>query len=202
MWVYILGAFCLGLALLLVSPVVIGITYDETLKLWVRLWFVRFWVIPRPKKKKQSPSPKKPPKKQPAEKQPTPIKGLVQKYGMAGAIRLTVGALSAGGKSAYRLFKGAKIKGMELTLGITGDDAADAAITYGQVCSVLYPALGTLAQYAKPIDPKLNVYCDYLSKQPVIKGQAYIHIPVYHVVGTALYMCKELIIKVKGGFSK
>ena len=47
----------------------------------------------------------------------------------------------------------------------------------------------------KLIDPQVNVYCDYQGEKPVVEGSAKICISVFHAVGTAFYVIKELIVK-------
>jgi hypothetical protein len=52
------------------------------------------------------------------------------------------------------------------------------------------------------VRPRVNLYCDYEATASVIKGKAGLYIPLYHVVGTGLYILKELIkknLKNKGG---
>jgi hypothetical protein len=91
---------------------------------------------------------------------------------------------------------------MDLQIAVAGEDAAQAAITYGRVCSVFYPLLGRASAYVNFVRPRVNLYCDYEATASVIKGKAGLYIPLYHVVGTGLFILKELIkknLKNKGG---
>ncbi len=187
MWMYILGAVGLVIAALLFSPIVVKVAFEDTLEVVLSFWFVRYRVYPQ-KKKTKSPSKKAKAKKQPPS-EPAKKQGVVQKVKQ---IFNVMGTLVNG---SLRLLKNARVRKLNLTLGITGEDAAVAAIHYGQVCSVVYPFLGLIDSHMKLVDPKVNMYCDYQGEESVVKGSGKLYISVYHAVGTALYILKELVKK-------
>lgn len=205
MWIYIILGLLGLFAVLLLSPVVLQAGYDGTFRVTVRFWCFRFRVLPNPTKKKKKPrkqaKPAGPPKKKAArsEAKEGAFDRLVERYGVTGAVGLLLRTAAALPKILLRLLKGARVRHMELQLGITGADAADAAIHYGEVCSILYPFLGAASHHMKFIRPRVNVYCDYQGDKPFLQGKAGLYISLYHIVGTAFFALKELILKNKGG---
>lgn len=188
MWMYILGAIGLVIAALLFSPIVVKVAFEDTLEVVVSFWFVRYRVYPQKKKTKSTPIKAKV-KKQPSSEMPQKKQSVVQK------VKQIFGVMGTLVNGSLRLLKNARVRKLDITLGVTGEDAAAAAIHYGQVCSVVYPFLGLVDSHMKLIDPKVNVYCDYEGAESVIKGSGKLYISVYHAVGTALYILKELVMK-------
>ena len=195
MWPYVLAGIFLFVLLLLFSPLVLSVEYEQQLHIGVRFWFVKITLLPQKEKKgkikKQSPKKKK--KKSAVKK--SGWQNLVEKYGVFGAVKEIVSALSVLPKSVVRLTKGARVRKMDVEIAVTGEDAADAAITYGRVCSVVYPFLGRVSGHVKLVRPKLNLYCDYEGTSSKIKAKANLYVSLYRVVGTALFVLKEMIKK-------
>ena len=185
MWMYIIGGIVLFFALLLLSPIVVWVKFEETLHIKLRFWFVSYTLYPKKPKTKTSP------KKQTKKEQPS----SVQPQGTLEKVKSIFGVLGTLLSASVRLISGARVRNLNLTLGITGKDAADAAITYGQVCSVVYPVLGFADSKMKLINPKVNIYCDYNAEKSITQGSGKVCITVYHAVGTAFYILKELIKK-------
>ncbi len=194
MWIYVVAGIVLLLVLLFLSPIVLTVKFEETLQVKLRFLFVSLWVYPKEKKAKSSPKKSKSKTKQ----QPSSSKqGTVEK------VRGIFSVLSTLLSSSLRLVDGARVRNLKLTLGITGKDAADAAISYGQVCSVVYPVLGYVDSKMNLINPQVNIYCDYTAEESVIQGSAVVCVSAYHAVGTALYILKALVkknLKNKGGY--
>ncbi len=186
MWIYIVAGILLLLAVFSLSPIVLSVKFEETLQVKLRFWFVSLWVYPKEKKAKSSPKKSKSKTKQ----QPS-----AAKQGTLEKVRGIFNVLSTLISSSLRLIDGARVRNLNITLGITGKDAADAAITYGQVCSVVYPVLGYVDSKMKLVNPKVNIYCDYTADESVIQGSGKVCVSAYHAVGTAFYILKELIKK-------
>lgn len=210
MWMYIVGGIVALLLLLLFSPIVIKISLQDTaLDINYRYWFyyrsidvfekkekpnlfIRLYVgEEKPKTKKKN---KK--KKTVEQEQPNGRFGTnnAMPVGIVEQAKLTVQALVVLLQGYLKLLENARVPKFNLTLGITGKDAADAAMNYGEVCSVVYPFLGLVDNHVKLVRPKVNIYCDY-GEETVVNGYARIHVPAYHVVGTVVYMIKELVKK-------
>lgn len=185
MWIYVVAGIVLLLAVVFLSPIVLSVKFEETLQVKLRFWFVSYSLYPQKKKAKTSPKKLKTKEKTPA----------VKKQGTLEKVRGIFNVLSTLMNASLRLIDGARVRNLNITLGITGKDAADAAITYGQVCSVVYPVLGFADSKMELKNPKVNIYCDYNAEKSVIQGSGKVCVSVYHAVGTALFALKELIKK-------
>jgi hypothetical protein len=211
MWPYVLLGIFLLIGLILYSPLVLKVQYEEKLSVWLRFWFIKVTLLPKKEKpvkkknlkksqKKRKPQSAADVKSQPAKK--SGWQNLVEQHGVVGAIEQIASVFLLLPKSVKRLMKGATVRGMDLQIAVAGEDAAQAAITYGRVCSVFYPLLGRASAYVNFVRPRVNLYCDYEATASVIKGKAGLYIPLYRGLGTGLYILKELIkknLKNKGG---
>lgn len=185
MWMYIVGAVVLALVILLFSPIVISFSFGESVQVTLRYLFIGWTVYPRSAKTK----PKKKREKKKQAKKPAPKTGVVQK------VKEIFGVLTALFQGSLRLLENARVRKLKITLGIAGEDAAKAAVNYGLVCSVVYPFLGLADNHMNLKKPKVNIYCEYLSRESLVEGSGKIYIWAYHAVGTALFILKELVSK-------
>lgn len=185
MWIYVVAGIVLLLVLLFLSPIVLSVKFEETLQVKLWFWFVSYSLYPQKKKTKASP------KKLKTKEKTTSVK----KQGTLEKVRGVFNVLSTLMSSSLRLIEGARVRDLNITLGITGKDAADAAVTYGQVCSVVYPVLGFADSKMKFVNPKVNIYCDYTADESVIQGSGKVCVSAYHAVGTALHILIELVKK-------
>ncbi len=194
MWMYIIAGIALVLAAILASPIVIGVRFEQDLLVTVRFWFFRFRVYPKKEKSKnkKANAKKQNKKKQTSSQTENKKAKLPQGIGKVQQVFKVLGALFHG---SLRLLRGARLRKVNLTIGVTGEDAAQAAISYGTVCSIVYPFLGLLDTHMKLKNPKVNIYCDYLADDWVIKGSGRLYVSVYHAVGTALVVLKDIIVK-------
>jgi hypothetical protein len=203
MWLKILLVFLALVVVLLCSPLVIALEYNQTPSVGLKFFGFSLWRWPNQKKKAQKTAGKK---KASAKKSKEAKTGgwnnLVATKGVLGAVKEMISAFSLLSDAVLRATKGAKVRNLDLQVGITGQDAADAAITYGQVCSVLYPFLGRLSAHVKLVRPHVNVYCDYENTTSLIRAKANVHIPLYRLVATGAHVLKNMIkknLKNKGG---
>ncbi len=74
-------------------------------------------------------------------------------------------------KEIKKISKHCTAEKFELKVVCTGDDAAAAALKYGECCAVLYPAIGVIGSVVniKEKGTAVNVFCDYSGKKEKIK---------------------------------
>lgn len=101
----------------------------------------------KPKPKKKKPNDDKEPKKE--KKQQSVFGNLREERGFWGAIGFFVDLGKALGGGMVRIYRGVAIDRFTLRVAICGEDAADTAIKYGEVCSVAFPALSFLLTHAR-----------------------------------------------------
>ncbi len=161
---YIAGGVLAFFLLVLLLPVRVYAAYQEELFLKVSYAFFSFRLLPQKEEKEQFPVPKKekaakkPPKtaSQEKEKPPSQAKQLKKKakeilhyQGLSGLLELLkdIGGIAAG--AGKKLFSHFTLKKFDLLLTVGGEDAAETALSYGKLCGVLYPAVGSIVTACK-----------------------------------------------------
>lgn len=100
----------------------------------------------KPKQKKTDADGEKPKKKK--EKQSL-FGTLREERGFWGAVQFFVDIGKALGGAMVRIYRGMAVDKFTLRFAVAGEDAADTAIKYGEVCSAAFPALSFLLMNAR-----------------------------------------------------
>lgn len=165
---YIILGILLLLFLVTLLNVRIHAIYNEKLTLYVRVAFVKLRLIPpKPKKEKKKPKkPKKEKEKKPEKEKPKKEKSFnimdyVKQKGVSGILNIfrRIANLAVG--TLKDLFSRITVTMLALELRIAGSDAADSAVKYGQVCSILYPALKIIGEIVTINDYDIDVEPDF-----------------------------------------
>ncbi len=172
----------LGLILLIVLalsiPAHVDIKYTDTLSMDLRYLFLRFKVLPTPEKpekekpkndktKEQKSSPSAPKAKKPnvlVQK----FKGFVKAEGYRGFMGLVGQFVGLTGTAAVSIIRKVRIRSFDLYVMTGGDDAAAAAILYGQTCAAVYPAAELLFSLVKCKKHRISVDLDYSVTEPYV----------------------------------
>ena len=191
-------ALCLLVVLLvLFVPVTARIAYDDELRVRVRVLGIPITLLPsQPKEEKEPPDkPKKKPAadKPPAEKKPSRVRQLVQEIGdtfKEDGIGATVDYLrqlaALAGKAVGGLLGAITVTRLKLTLLIVGEDAADTAVRYGEICAALYPALTVLERVIRVRRREMRVEPGFLTEDGVLRADVRLRVWVYRAVGTLI----------------
>ncbi len=189
LWLYILLGIAAFFALLLLAPIVVTFGYaQDKPALSVRYLFVRLRLAPAKPKPRRAKGSRKAAKaeKQAAPKKKKPLQNLVAQNGVLGAVKLLVQTVKTLSAAVLRLLAGARLRRLRLTVGVAGEDAAAAALTYGEVCALVYPFLGWVSRQVKLIRPQIDLHADYLSSQSTLAVSGKLYITAGHAVGTVL----------------
>ena len=208
---YIILGILLFLFLILMIRVEVFLKYTDSVILILKVLFVRITLVsPDKKPKKKKPKKEKPKEKKPKpkkkeedkkkkEKKPTYLSKLREKKGLTGIIslfssiaKIAVGALKG-------IFSHIVIKKLDVGIALSGEDAASTAVTYGRVCSVLYPAVNVIAaatvceNYNVVVEPVFNP-----DKDNEIYADVHAYIRIIFVVAEAIKAAvKLLIVRIK-----
>lgn len=173
LWI-LLGLLAVVFLLLLV-PVHADVRYREKLELDVRYLFLRRTLLPAPEEpqaeKAEAPSKEKKPEVQKQKKNPMleKLARFREAEGLPGLLHLAGDFLRLTGTSAAKIIRRLKIRDFDLYV-LTGDeDAAAAAILYGQACAVVYPAAEALFTLTKCRRRRVSVDLDYAVKTPTVQ---------------------------------
>lgn len=173
LWI-LLGLLAVVFLLLLV-PVHADVRYREKLELDVRYLFLRRTLLPAPEEpqaeKAEAPSKEGKPEAQKRKKNPMleKLARFKEAEGLSGLLHLAGDFLQLTGTSAAKIIRCLKIRDFDLYV-LTGDeDAAAAAILYGQACAVVYPAAEALFTLTKCRRRRVSVDLDYAVKTPAVQ---------------------------------
>ena len=157
-FLYILLGIILLIALLMLIPVGLKVSYDKDFKCLLKIGFVPITLYPqKPKKpKKKKHKPKHYEKKQKPEKEKKKI-NLLEEKGLSWFINLIKRVANLAGDVLKDFFRHILIKKFMLSIRVAGDDAADTAVKYGYCCSAVYPAVGIIVWAVKCKDYGIDI---------------------------------------------
>lgn len=148
---YIVLAVLGGLLLLLMIPVWLRVTYEEELRIRIRVLAVPVTLYPSRKKKagKRLRKAKKVKKaKQPADRKKkggfSELASMLKEDGVGAAVSYLTGIAALAKTAAGRILRAIVVDELALHLTIGGEDAAQTAIRYGKLCGAVFPALALL----------------------------------------------------------
>lgn len=188
----------LGLLVLLVAalsmPVFGRITYDGELVVRIRVLGIPVTLTPRPEKKakKSSRSPKKgSAKKTRKTKAESPSKfkelvSLMKQDDLAGTLHFLHEAARLAAKTVGRVLRSVTVKQLDLQLLIASSEPDVTAKRYGQVCSVLYPALAGIEHVVKIRNRNLRVEPNFLLEQSVVRFDVRLRVSVWRLLGAGI----------------
>lgn len=161
LWLYILLGIVLLFAIILAIPVKVCVRYKNSFFCRLHIGFVRIILYPtQPKKKKakkkkteqQKPAPKKEEKKE---------NDFLKELGLSGVVNLFTKLVELASGVLKDLFAHIIIKSFALSIKVAGNDAADTAVKYGKVCSVVYPLTSALIRSMKYSDYGVDILPDF-----------------------------------------
>ncbi len=167
---YIVLGILLLIFLILLIRVQVFMEYSDTIRLSVKVLFVKIRLIdpdkekkpkmekPEKKKKKKKPEKKKEEtEEKEKKKKPNMLQKLKDKKGVTGLLSLFTSLAKIAGGMLKGLFSHIVIHRLDVGLAIKGSDASDTALTYGKLCSVIYPSINIITAATKTKDYHITV---------------------------------------------
>lgn len=206
LWI-ILGIVAL-LGLLLLLPLQIVLRYDPENGFFyrVRLLFVPLVRSGRQKEPKEEKKPAAPKKEQPVEQKKSAVPDLLAFLGL-GEINTKERAKAAIAERGLTAVLGDVLAAIQtllartgkclgsgvfqrffLTVTIGGDDAADAAISYGTACAAVYSLVTLLEQSMTVRRRRVNVAIDYLQESSRVSLDLALRYRVWHLLRYACFL--------------
>lgn len=178
----ILAAVLAVLAVLLLSPLVLKASYEESLSAQVRYLFFRFRIAPPEEKEKK---PKKKPKR---EKNGIGQKvgDLFREKGLGGFLKILGDAAGIAGKAAKGIFRHLTFSEFLLQITVGETDAAKTAETYGRVISAVSAAAAVFFEKARCRKCAVCINPDFCAEKSTVKFRMTAKIPVLFLIHTAL----------------
>lgn len=187
MWVvYILLGLLVLLLVALSVPVFGRITYDGEFSARIRVLGVPVVLTPPSEPKSVRSSVK--PKKKAVEKS-SKVKELVallKQDDLAGTLHFLRAVAGLAAKTVGRVLRSVTVSRLDLQMMIATDDPATTAQRYGQVCSVLYPALAGIESVVRIRRRNLRVEPNFLTEQSAVRFDIRLRMSIWRLLGAGI----------------
>lgn len=207
---YIILGILLLLFLITLIRVEVLAKYSETLTLVLKVLFVKITLISPDKEKKEKKPKKEKPKKKKEEKKPgteekekkkkpSYLGKLKEKKGLSGLISLFVSLAKIAVGALKGIFSHIVFKKLDVGITLSGEDAASVAVTYGRVCSVLYPAINIITAATVCKDYRISVEPIFDPDKPTeVYADVHAYLRIIFVLWEAIKAAvKLLIVRIK-----
>ena len=197
---YIILSILSVLLILLSIPVHIKINYAEEVSFTVQYLFLKKKLTEN-KEESEKTLPEKS-----EEKKPNPAKEYIDSKGLRSFLRIIKEIVKLSAADTYKILKHIKVAELDIYAVAGGENAAEAAMLYGESCSIVYPAVNILKGISKSKNCRATVDIDYSLDESKVKANANISIrPIFavthgiHLIVKLLPYLKEFkVVKVKG----
>lgn len=185
----ICGAVFLLLALLLLAPVKLEVSFRGEFTAQVNYLFLRFPLVPG-----KEPSPQEEALESGEEAPPSPslltkLRVLLRRQGLRGFLQSLQELAQAVKDASVNLLKRVHLKRLNLYICLAGkEDAASAAIQYGQICGAAYGACGILLGLLPCRNSAVSVDLDYQAEEHRIDFSAAVTIRLLFFVVEGLIL--------------
>lgn len=184
----IFGAVFLLLALLLLAPVKLEVSFRGEFTAQVNYLFLRFPLVPG-----KEPSPQEEALESGEEAPPpsllTKLRVLLRRQGLRGFLQSLQELAQAVKDASVNLLKRVHLKRLNLYICLAGkEDAASAAIQYGQICGAAYGACGILLGLLPCRNSAVSVDLDYQAEEHRIDFSAAVTIRLLFFVVEGLIL--------------
>ena len=176
--------------LLMLCPVTVYAKFINEFSAQVRFLFVKIPLYPRPKKKeaaeKKRNEEKEKNEKDEKDASKSKIREILEQKGLSGFLGIIREFSSVATGAAKKLFSHLVIDRIILHVTVADEDAAQAAILYGEVCAGVYTPMGILLNQLKYKEYHIEVVPDFQKKKCGIQFYAKIHIRLLFLIAPAL----------------
>lgn len=188
--IIVIGVILLILFALAITKISLYIAYDEKFKASVSVFGITLYSTerqgkPDTKVKEQTANKNK--------KKDSIIKTIYEQKGLKYTIELASDLLRTVFGRLLWLVRRIKIRNFMLSLSVVGDDAADTAVKYGAICSVIYPLLAFLDTVLDFKAKRIDVNADFEGKDIEFKISASIKAEIFVLAVLAVRCIKEYL---------
>ena len=168
-WMVICGVL-LFLFLLTLFPLRIHVGFEQEFSLTLRYLFLRFHLAPG----KEGPEPEKAEQEEKTEEEKKTekkidIKRILKRQGVSGFLKSLFELVKLAATDTKRLLSHLKLRKFDLYLCLAGaEDAAEAAIQYGQVSGAVYPACNLLFKLMRCKKGAVSVDLNYQREESMV----------------------------------
>lgn len=190
MWIlYGLLGLLLVLIVVLSIPVYGRIAYSGELSVQIRVLGIPITLLPKTEKKSSRSVKSASSSAKEGEEKPSKVQELVsllKQDDLAGTLHFLHEVARLATKTVGRVLRAVTVNRLDLQLLIATDDPATTAQRYGQVCSVLYPALAGI-ENAVPIRHRnLRVEPNFLMEKSAARFDVRLQVSLWRLLGAGI----------------
>lgn len=185
---YILLGLIALIGLLLSSPVSLHFYYRDDPRLTLRVWGIPFRLLPAPPKKEKETAASDTAKTREKEKPPLleELQTTFRQDGLSAALQWLKRLAAVFSKAIGRLFRAVTVKNLRLEMRISGDDAADVAVRYGEVCAVLFPVLAVIIGNLRVKRQTVDIRPDFSEAGTAVLVDCRLGVSLWRLAGAAV----------------
>jgi len=172
--------------ILLLCPVTAYARFENELTAKIRYLFISYKILPQPEETKGKGTEEEKKEKPKTNETKSKIKDIIEQKGLSGFLSLIKDFASIVTGTAKKTFSHMVISNISTDISVADEDAAQAAILYGCVCTVVYPSIGLLVNNMKCRKYHINIVPNFQSKESKIRFEAKAHIQLLFLVSSAL----------------
>lgn len=180
-WLLIAGGITLLFAWLLFCPVSLEARYEEQLTARVGFLFFHYTVLPVKKDETE-----KREEKEEKQKKPSKLKELLQQNGLSGFVQLLRALSRAAYGSLKKVLSHTVVQLFDLSMTVGGEDAAQTAIRYGEVCGAVFSALSVLFSKVKWKRREIHIAPDFQEGKNTVLFHIRVKIKLFFLISAAL----------------
>lgn len=185
----VIAAVLLLLALLLFLPLCLEIRYSDRLCIIIRFAGIKLYDSTKNKKtgNTEGPDDKSVVKKQ---TQGT-LHRLSEKLGFGGAVSELFVFLKTVLSKIRHSLKHVKINRLVLDISVATENAAKTAVTYGTVCTAVYPVIALLEDCTTVKFKQVSLRADFNAAKPFFSGSGTVSLAPIHIIIAAVAVFNE-----------
>lgn len=208
---YIILGIIAFFVILLSIKFAVTVHYEGDVAVSVKWLFIKINILPKHEKKPKKEKKKKekkdkkeeePKKEDETIKEPKKKKGdnmFVRFYknrGVDGVVQLLKDACAALGGMFGRIGRAFTFEELYIALQIGGDDSADTAIKYGEVCAGAFPAMGLFVNKARVKKYSIDISPDFIYNKTEARLHTQISLRPIKLINAVFVLVFELLFKV------
>lgn len=190
---WILFGIFLFLLLMLLLPITVFFSYKKEVE-W-KVCFAGIKIISSDKKQTDKSSEKKSEESKPKEKKDKFLTEYFSKlkaeHGFEGAVKYCASLAGIIIRKLVLFIKRLKFRKFILLMSIASDDAAKTAVTYGGICSAVYPVLSFLTANADFKSKQIDIFADFNSEESAAELSIIVRTMLFTALITAVLAFKE-----------
>lgn len=187
----VVAAVLLLLALLLFLPLSLEIRYSDRLLIILRFAGIKLYDSTKNKHKKKSntdSTEKKPPVK---EKSKSTFRRLCDRLGFSGAVSELFAFFKALLLKTKRALRRVKVHRLVLDIRVATENAAKTAVSYGTVCTAVYPVIALLEDCTTVKFKQVSLRADFNAMEPELSASGVISLAPIHIIIAAVAAFNE-----------